>query len=102
MMTAVAFLLFAGYANAQTDTDRVKFDYYPDANIYYNDLAKTYWYQDSASNTWQNAAKVPGTYSLDPTSRKITFYYNGRDAWKANAYHMKKYGSTYKPRKKSP
>lgn len=108
IITAFAFILSVGLVNAQTDSTKAnasatnsgtKFDYYPDANVYYNDAAKTYWYQDSATNQWQSAAQLPTGYSIDNNSKKNSFYYNGGDVWKANADHVKMYGNNSKPKK---
>ncbi|MEO5890118.1 MAG: hypothetical protein ABIQ31_07695 [Ferruginibacter sp.] len=104
IITAISFLFFIGYANAQTDpvidTGRVKYDYYPDANVYYNNAEKKYWYYDSTGSMWQSNLQLPGNYSIDST-RKNTFYYEGGSVWKLNTTHMKKYGSKAKPPKKS-
>ena len=103
LIASVAFVLTLGLVQTQaqsansptqsTDTTRMKYEYYPDANIYYNDVSRNYWYYDSASSQWQSAAQLPSSYSINERSKKNSFYYNGGDVWKDNAKHVKTYGN---------
>ena len=99
IITIAIFLLFIGYANAQTG-EKEKFTYYTSANIYYNDAAKNYWYYDSTTSKWQSNTQLPKNYLID-SSKKITLYYDGADIWQANAAHIKKYGTKAGPPKKN-
>ena len=114
LVAAFAFVFTIAFAQAQTDssgtnttnttnttdqTTGTRYEYYPEANVYYNDSEKTYWYHDSASNQWQSGAQLPSTYSIDDKTKKSTVYYNGTDIWKDNANHMKKYGKKGKSKK---
>ena len=103
VITALAFIFAVGFAQAQTDSTKLnstttnnagtQFEYYPDANVYYNDGAKTYSYYDSTSSKWQTAAELPSSYSVNTNSKKNTFYYNGGgNVWDKNADHVKMYG----------
>ena len=99
VITAFAFIYTIGFAQAQTDTTGTKYEYYPDANVYYNDVAHNYWYYDSASTQWQNAPQLPPSYSINEKSKKNTFYYNGGNVWEKNAEHIKMYGKKSKSKK---
>ena len=111
VIASVAFVLTLGLVqtqaqstdsstqSTQSDTSRIKYEYYPEANVYYNDVSRNYWYYDSASSQWQSAAQLPSSYSINERSKKNTFYYNGGDVWKDNAKHMKTYGNKSKSKK---
>lgn len=99
VITAFAFIFTVGLVQAQTDSARTKYEYYPEANVYYNDAAKTYWYYDSTANHWQNVAQLPPSYSVSEKSKKNSFYYNGANVWEKNADHMKMYGKKGKSKK---
>ena|SRR5689334_1344993 len=103
VIASVAFVLTLGLAHTQaqatTDTGRTKYEYYPEANVYYNDVSRNYWYYDSAKSQWQSAAQLPSSYSINEKSKKNSFYYNGGEVWKDNAKHMKMYGDKSKTKK---
>ncbi len=89
---AIALLFAVGTsftASAQQPV-RIKYYYYPTSNIYYDPVNNEYWYFDDASTTWMEVQTLPTTITLTKTPR-YTVYYNGKDVWKDNATHRKKY-----------
>ncbi|MEJ7587981.1 MAG: hypothetical protein WKI04_10515 [Ferruginibacter sp.] len=95
-IAGLAFMLTVGLVNAQDSTSAstsgTKYDYYPESNVYYNDVTQTYWFHDSTSNQWKNAAHLPTGVAVDEKTQKNTFYYSGGDVWEKNADHVKMYG----------
>lgn len=84
--------------NAQTSnttstssSTRVKYWYYPSANIYYNDTSGDYWYYDDPSTTWTTVKTLPSTYVINDKTPRYEVWYDGTDVWKDNATHLKKY-----------
>ena len=78
-------------ASAQTTTTvRHLYWYYPSSNVYYNVVGSDYWYYDEATSAWVEVKTLPATITLEKAPR-YTVYYNGKDVWKDNAAHMKKY-----------
>jgi len=72
------------------ETQKVTFYYYPSSNVYYNVAATDYWYYDETTSAWVEVKELPATITLEKTPR-YTVYYTGKDVWKENAEHMKKY-----------
>jgi len=88
---AVGSSLTVSAQQTQTTTvTRVKYYYYPTSNIYYDPVNNEYWYFDDASTTWMEVQTLPTTIIFTKTP-KYTVYYNGKDVWKDNATHRKKY-----------
>ena len=73
-----------------TTTTTHKYYYYPSSNVYYNVVGSDYWYYDEATSAWVEVKTLPATITLEKAPR-YTVYYNGKDVWKDNATHMKKY-----------
>jgi len=71
-------------------TQKVTFYYYPSSNVYYNVVASDYWYYDDAISTWVEVKALPPTITLEKNPR-YTVHYNGKDVWKENAEHVKRY-----------
>ena len=72
------------------ETQKVTFYYYPSSNVYYNVVASDYWYYDDATGAWDEVKTLPATITLEKSPR-YTVYYTGKDVWKDNATHVKKY-----------
>jgi len=72
------------------ETQKVTFYYYPSSNVYYNVSASDYWYYDDATSAWVEVKTLPTTITLERAPR-YTVYYNGKDVWKENPEHMKRY-----------
>jgi len=53
-------------------------------------LAHDYEYYDPGTTTWVTVQKLPTTVTLTKSPR-YTVYYNGKDVWKDNDMHKKKY-----------
>jgi hypothetical protein len=80
-----------------TTTTKTKYMYYPDANVYYNEGAKTYSYYDAATNTWMTNTTLPSTYTITQTTEKVPIMINGTtNVWSDNAAHQKKYRKAMK------
>ena len=71
-------------------SQKVTFYYYPSSNVYYNVAATDYWYYDEPMNAWVEVKSLPATITLEKAPR-YTVYYNGKDVWKENADHVKRY-----------
>jgi hypothetical protein len=66
--------------------------YYPSQNVYYNEVAKSYWYWDKTSSTWMKGVELATPYK--PVADADTRYkvdYKGNDVWKSNDEHKTKY-----------
>ena len=72
------------------ESQKVTYYYYPSSNVYYNVVGSDYWYYDEATSAWVEVKTLPATITLEKAPR-YTVYYNGKDVWKDNATHMKKY-----------
>jgi len=92
IMLGLMFLFAIGTAvkTSAQETQRVKFYYYPSANVYQNVTTNEYWYYDNATSNWVKVNTLPTTIVVEKTPRHIV-YYNGPDVWKENATHQKKY-----------
>lgn len=88
-----AFLFTIGLVKAQTDNSRLEFEYYPEANVYYNIKAQSYWYFDSAAKKWESAAKLPDKYSISGSSKKTKLYSDNPEIWQKNASHVRMFGN---------
>jgi hypothetical protein len=86
VMLAVLFAFGVKHAAAQKTT----FYYYPSSNVYYNVTTHDYEYYDPGTTTWVTVQKLPTTVTLTKSPR-YTVYYNGKDVWKDNDMHKKKY-----------
>jgi hypothetical protein len=66
--------------------------YYPQQNVYYNDVAKSYWYWDKTSSTWMKAVELATPYTpVTDTDTRYKITYDGNDIWKDNTDHKNKY-----------
>lgn len=87
----VVLFMIAGVSKVSAqETQKVTFYYYPSSNVYYNVTATDYWYYDDATSAWVEIKTLPATITLEKSPR-YTVYYTGKDVWKDNATHMKKY-----------
>jgi hypothetical protein len=90
----LGFILLFAIAGASRisaqETQKVTFYYYPSSNVYYNVSVSDYWYYDEATNAWVEVKTLPTTITLEKAPR-YTVYYNGKDVWKDNTAHVKKY-----------
>jgi hypothetical protein len=71
-------------------TQKVTFYFYPSSNVYYNVVASDYWYYDDATASWVEVKTLPTTITLEKAPR-YTVYYTGKDVWKENGEHVKRY-----------
>lgn len=92
IMLAIVLVFTVGLVQAQTDSVRLQFDYYPEANVYYNNKAKTYWYIDPATKKWKSDATLPASFSVNEKSSKTRLFYDGPEVWKNNEKHVKMFG----------
>lgn len=74
---AVISLLLASDAEAQ----KLKYYYYPTANVYYNSATGSYIYFNN--HQWITVNQLPGTVVLKDKPKKIV-YYEGPDVWNHN------------------
>ncbi|MEO6229259.1 MAG: hypothetical protein ABJB11_11025 [Ferruginibacter sp.] len=99
VIAVLSFIFIAGLAQAQTESStRLKFDYYPELNVYFDISANSYWYPDAAGK-WVSAASLPANYSIKKDSEKKTLYYDGHDIWKNNSTHIKMFAKRTRPAK---
>jgi uncharacterized protein YxeA len=106
-------LLFGTQVNAQTDTSgrmnptttqngvkqqSTTFDYYPESNVYYNPIARSYWYYDNNSSKWMSGQAIPSDYRYNNNAwnskgQKTTIPFNGTNIWQDNSTHLKNFGN---------
>jgi hypothetical protein len=84
----IGSLAFGSRASAQET--RVKFYYYPSANVYYNVAEKDYWYYNPTTSTWTVIQEVPDQVNIVKTPKYI-IYYSDANVWKENTTHLKKF-----------
>ena len=90
-MKKIIFLLALAIgiqATGSLHAQRVKYYYYPSANVYYNPVTGQYVYYNN--NTWTPVRTLPTTIRVVHTQRYIV-YHNGPEIWMDNAEHMRKY-----------
>ena len=108
MKKAIIILAVAFFAGKQvqaqvpdsmsTTTKETKstYYYYPDANVYYNESAKTYSWYDEPTKTWMTKPDLPSNITITKTTEKVPIAYNGNTIWMDNAAHQKKYKKAMK------
>ena len=79
--------------NAQTDTSRNYFRYYPEVNVYYNPSNMQYAWYDSASTLWSTGLQLPASIQIKDLKKFQPIEYSGTDVWTANPDHIKLYGN---------
>ncbi len=98
VIAVLSFVFIAGLAQAQTDTTRLKFEYYPELNVYFDIANKSYWYPDEAGK-WKSVGTLPANYTIKANSEKKTLYYDGHDVWQNNSTHIKMFAKRIRPEK---
>ena len=91
----VAVLLFTAFSTgtqAQNDTTRKTFYFYPEVNVYYNPATMDYYYYDSTATRWNTGKDLPKHYNIGAKDKYETIYYNGTDVWLSNPDHRKPQG----------
>ena len=74
-----------------TTTTTHKYYYYPDANVYYDQSKKDYWY--NSGSDWTEVQALPSTVVIEKSAPRYMITYHGDDPWKNNALDLKKYKS---------
>jgi len=67
---------------------RTQFYYYPSANVYYNPVARSYWYP--RNSVWVEANVLPAGFVITNQPSRVV-YYDGYDVWRDNAVHCSYY-----------
>ena|SRR2546423_3013865 len=81
---------FAISADAQKVTrKKMKFYYYPSANVYYDISGSQYAYD--SSGTWVYTPTLPSTIELSDNAEKVMVYHETPDVWTDNRIHKVKY-----------
>src|SRR5579875_2496794 len=86
LLLAAACLAWASQAQAQK---KMKFYYYPSANVYY-DIAHNQYAYDS-SGLWVYTPELPNTISVNKNSKKVMVYSDNPEIWKDNKVHVLKF-----------
>jgi hypothetical protein len=73
-----------------TTTTTHRYYYYPEANVYFDPDAQSYWYYDQPETKWITTRNLPGTIQVKKTPRYIVRY-NGTDPYSNNAEDVKKF-----------
>jgi hypothetical protein len=79
------FLMIGDKAHGQK---KIKFYYFPSANVYYNTTTATYSYIENGN--WVSAPSLPATYSIKHTPRHIVYHANAQ-VWNNNYNHRTNY-----------
>lgn len=82
---SLLFLINPNDVNAQK---KVKFYYYPSANVYYNTTTATYSYIEN--NNWVSAPSLPAVYTIKHSPRHV-IYHNDAQVWNNNYHHRINY-----------
>lgn len=77
-------------STSTTTTTTHRYFYYPEANVYFDPDAETYWYYDQPETKWVISKNLPSTIQVKKTPRYIVRY-NGNDPYSQNAEHIKKF-----------
>ncbi len=87
----LALLIIASFSTsfAQTGKKKMKFYYYPSANVY-QDVSNSQYAYDS-SGTWVYTQQLPESIMLGENPRKVIVYHDSPDVWTDNKIHVVKY-----------
>jgi hypothetical protein len=83
----LSLLLVAGIAFS-SDAQKVKYYYYPGANVYYDIANKQYIYP--SNGTWTTVTSLPAGMAVTNKPRVIMYNETG-DVWQNNQQHVTKY-----------
>jgi len=86
VLKSVALFVVAILFASETQAQRVKYYYYPAANVYYNPIAGTYYYPNGAQ--WVTVKQLPANVSVKGKSKQV-IYYTGNDVWNYKAVKVK-------------
>jgi hypothetical protein len=103
MKKIIAFILILTIAGtelqAQSDTTKKVYYYYPLANVYYNPATMDYYFYDTKTSSWITDKELPKMIDIGSKDRYETVYYNGQEVWLANPEHRKSYPKSSPPKK---
>lgn len=88
----------AMFATSTVQAQKVKYYYYPTANMYYNPATNQYAYIDNGTWGWYNALPANATVS---GQKRVLVYHTADDVWMNNATHASKYKTTPPPQGKA-
>lgn len=85
------------YANAQTDTTKHMYYYYPESNVYFDAQHSNYIYYDSTGSAWLTVKQLPSTSKWNKQQKRNAVFYKGTGVWIDNGDHRKKYSKKTPP-----
>ncbi|MGI8598169.1 MAG: hypothetical protein ACR2KB_02840 [Chitinophagaceae bacterium] len=90
MKTIIIILSFLFLVNGKEASaqKKIKFYYYPAANVYYNTTTATYSYIEN--NSWVSAPYLPAAYVIKHSPRQVIFHPNAQ-VWNNNYNHRMHY-----------
>ena len=86
----IVIVVLSFFYSQNVSAQRVKFFYYPSANVYLNPTTNEYWYHNEGDTTWVTGKTLPAAIVIQQAPRYV-LYHTGLDIWKENAVHVKKY-----------
>ena len=89
LIIAVA-LLFAVGSTMEASAQKTRYYFYPETNVYYNTVTGDYWYYDEPTTTWMTVRALPTAITVNDNDRYVLMY-DGKEVYKMNADHKKKY-----------
>jgi hypothetical protein len=90
MILSFLFLADGKEANAQK---KIKFYYYPAANVYYNTTTAVYSYIENGN--WVSAASLPATFTIKHSPRQVINHSNS-EVWTNNYQHRLNFAPEHK------
>jgi hypothetical protein len=95
----IAVLFAVGmFTTSSAQAQKVKYYYYPTANVYYNPAINQYAYVENGTWGWYNALPANTTVLAQ---RRVLVYHTADDVWMNNAAHASKYKTTPPPHGKA-
>ncbi|MFN2457092.1 MAG: hypothetical protein ABR502_02715 [Chitinophagaceae bacterium] len=93
----VLLVITALFTTSDIQAQKVKYYYYPAANVYYNPVTKQYAYVDNGTWNWYNAEPATAVSG----QRRVLVYHTNEAVWADNATHAAKYKVTPVPKGKA-
>ena len=88
MILSLCLFVAVALTNESFAQQKLRFYYYPSANVYYDVANKQYIYLDNG--TWTTVSTLPSTIAVD-RKRRVTVYSDVPQVWQYNPEHIAKY-----------
>lgn len=89
LLLLILGLSVASFAQSHHHDDNSQYYFYPDINLYYSPVHRSYSYYDEGA--WHTNPHLPEHYNLNNNMRRVIVHSNGYNVWQDNAAHRRQY-----------